>query len=316
MSVECTAWHGEEEALCWYCWESGGGGFYHTLQKRNDWLGFSSLATVKASIGDGCDDLTAHLLMVQITWAVTLTSSSLPQHTSDGTGGSEHIMAATASVLGSLDSRRLCSCRKAVERTLGEVTRRQERMSTCGCLLVTRTAAAEQSLANQLVIQRPDYSEPPTPAPSGRDSGVPWPKQTLPPSPPPLLPSPLLSLGDCLAAHPSGLANAYHHHHHRRRRRPARDSASRRTHSATQNLPPPSPPPPPPGFCHSVIIKITLWILHGILTLHGHHLLVLLVMVAAAREGRVAGWRGSQSRSLWVVYVFGQVWCCGAISPL
>ncbi|MPC73042.1 hypothetical protein E2C01_067359 [Portunus trituberculatus] len=159
----------------------------------------------------------------------------------------------------------------------------------------------------QLVIQRPDYSEPPTPAPSGRDSGVPWPKQTLPPSPPPLLPSPLLSLGDCLAAHPSGLANAYHHHHHRRRRRPARFSFASHT------------------FCHSKPAaavtttttkdSATLWILHGILTLHGQHLLVLLVVVAA-RERRVAGWRGSQSRSLWVVYVFGQVWCCGAISPL
>lgn len=48
-----------------------------------------TLASRCSLVPQGCVDLTAHLIMVQIPWAVTLTLSFLPQHTSGGVGTSE-----------------------------------------------------------------------------------------------------------------------------------------------------------------------------------------------------------------------------------
>lgn len=43
-------------------------------------------------LAQGCGDVTAHLLVLQITWAVAFTSSFLPQHTSGGVSTSEGIV--------------------------------------------------------------------------------------------------------------------------------------------------------------------------------------------------------------------------------
>ncbi|MPC67196.1 hypothetical protein E2C01_061363 [Portunus trituberculatus] len=142
---------------------------------------------------------------------------------------------------------------------------------------------------------RPKCSDPVTPAPSGRDSGFAWPSLT---------PNTTTAAAEGL---PRGAPQ-----------RPGK------------RLPPPLQPPPPSSSERFCFASHTFYpstpaaavpapppparILHGTLTLRGHHLLVVLVAV----EGELWVDLAVSRPSLIVggVCTWTDVVCCGAITPL